>query len=49
MRGLVGRPDGTQLIADKIAGDSKRAEELGISFANTLLGRGAGAILAECN
>ena len=49
LRGLVGRPDGTQLIADMIAGDPKRAEELGVSLADTLLGRGAGAILAECN
>ena len=49
LRGLVGRPDGTQLIADMITGDPMRAEELGISLADTLLGRGAGAILAECS
>jgi hydroxymethylbilane synthase len=49
LRGLVGRSDGTQLIADMIAGDPKRAEELGIALADTLLVRGAGAILAECN
>ena len=48
LRGLVGRSDGTQLIADMIAGDPKRAEELGIALADTLLARGAGAILAEC-
>ena len=48
LRGLVGRPDGTQLIADMIAGDPSRAEELGVSLADTLLARGAGAILADC-
>jgi hydroxymethylbilane synthase len=49
LRGLVGRPDGTQLIADRIEGDVKQAAELGIALADTLLGRGAGAILAECS
>jgi hydroxymethylbilane synthase len=49
LRGLVGRPDGTQLIADKMSCGSERAAELGIALADTLLARGAGAILAECS
>jgi hydroxymethylbilane synthase len=49
LRGLVGRPDGTQLIADKINGDAEQAAELGVALADTLLARGAGVILAECS
>jgi hydroxymethylbilane synthase len=48
MLGLVGRPDGSELIADKICGRSDDAAELGVKLANALLARGAGAILAEC-
>jgi hydroxymethylbilane synthase len=47
MLGLVGRPDGSELISDQVAGDPRRAAELGIELANTLLARGAGAILAD--
>ena len=56
MLGLVGRPDGSELIADKISGKisvmtsgkSGEALELGVKLADALLARGAGAILAEC-
>jgi hydroxymethylbilane synthase len=46
--GLVGRPDGSELIADKISGTPDQAAELGVKLADALLARGAGAILAEC-
>jgi hydroxymethylbilane synthase len=46
--GLVGRPDGSQLIADEISGKSSEAADLGVKLADALLARGAGAILAEC-
>ena len=56
MLGLVGRPDGSELLSDKISGKisemtsgrSGEALELGIRLADALLARGAGAILAEC-
>jgi len=52
MLGLVGRPDGSELIADKISGKmsgrSGEAAQLGVRLADALLARGAGAILAEC-
>lgn len=48
MLGLVGRPDGSQIIADKISGRSSEAPDLGVKLADALLARGAGAILAEC-
>ena len=52
MLGLVGRPDGSELIADKISGrisgKSGEAAKLGEKLADALLARGAGAILAEC-
>jgi hydroxymethylbilane synthase len=47
MLGLVGRPDGSELISDEVTGDAGQAAELGIELANTLLARGAGAILAD--
>jgi len=48
MRGLVGRPDGSELIADQLSGVSSEATALGLNLADALLARGAGAILAEC-
>jgi len=48
MRGLVGRPDGSELIADQISGAPSEATALGLKLADALLARGAGAILAEC-
>ncbi len=46
--GLVGRPDGSELIADRIDGQPDEAVELGVKLADALLARGAGTILAEC-
>ncbi|HEX7507287.1 MAG TPA: hydroxymethylbilane synthase [Polyangia bacterium] len=48
MLGLVGRPDGSELIADKISGKPDEAAKLGVKLADALLARGAGTILAEC-
>jgi len=48
LRGLVGRPDGTQVLADQAFGRVADAEEVGRGLAETLLCRGAGSILAEC-
>jgi hydroxymethylbilane synthase len=48
MLGLVGRSDGSRLIADEISGKSSEAALLGVKLADALLARGAGAILAEC-
>lgn len=45
LRGLVGSPDGSQLIQGVISGRPEDAEELGQVLAEDLLGRGAGAIL----
>jgi len=47
MRGLVGRPDGKQVVRGEIEGSSKSAEQLGIRLADDLLSRGAGEILKE--
>jgi len=45
--GLVGRPDGTQVISDRASGSAGDAAKLGIALAEALLSRGAGAILAD--
>jgi len=45
LRGLVGYPDGSQVIRDEIRGDPAEATALGIALAEQLLERGAGAIL----
>lgn len=47
LRGLVGRPDGTEMLLDEINGDAKDAEALGLALAEKLLSRGADKILAE--
>ena len=49
MLGLVGRPDGSEVIADGISGKPGEAAELGVRLADALLARGAGKILAECS
>jgi hydroxymethylbilane synthase len=46
LRGLVGSPDGAQLIHGVISGRPEDAEELGQVLADDLLGRGAAEILA---
>jgi hydroxymethylbilane synthase len=45
MRGLVGRPDGTEVIRGEVQGHSDQAEQLGIQLAEDLLSRGAKEIL----
>ncbi|MBL8252169.1 MAG: hydroxymethylbilane synthase [Candidatus Competibacter sp.] len=45
LRGLVGEPDGSRIVAGEIRGPSTSAATLGISLAEDLLGRGADAIL----
>jgi hydroxymethylbilane synthase len=47
LRGLVGRPDGSQLLRAESTDEPDRAEQLGIAVANDLLQQGAGEILAE--
>jgi len=47
LRGLVGSPDGAQIIRDDISGSVNDAEALGIELAERLLQRGAGDILRE--
>lgn len=45
LRGLVGKPDGTQIICGEIKGSKLMAETLGIKLANELLQKGAKDIL----
>lgn len=47
LRGLVGRPDGSEIIEGEITGDRADAEQIGIELAEFLLERGAGKILAD--
>ncbi len=47
IRGLVGRPDGTEMVRGEIAGRADEAEYLGTTLAEDLLARGAGDILKE--
>ncbi|WP_404400762.1 hydroxymethylbilane synthase [Idiomarina seosinensis] len=46
LRGLVGDPDGTQVLRDQVEGSVDQAEQLGINLAERLLAQGAGEILA---
>jgi len=45
LRGLVGRPDGGEVVRGEVRGPARRATELGVSLAEDLLVRGAGDIL----
>jgi hydroxymethylbilane synthase len=45
LRGLVGAPDGSQIVRGEIAGPPENAEELGEVLAEDLLSRGADRIL----
>jgi len=45
LRGLVGEPDGSNIIRAEIAGPVENAEEMGQVLAEDLLARGAGKIL----
>lgn len=45
LRGLVGRPDGTEIVHGVISGRPDNAQELGLVLAEDLLSRGADTIL----
>ncbi|MCL7745011.1 hydroxymethylbilane synthase [Guyparkeria hydrothermalis] len=47
LRGLVGRPDGSETLRDEITGPRDEAEALGIELAERVLRAGADKILAE--
>jgi len=47
LRGLVGQPDGSQVIRGDVRGAAEQAEALGKQLADDLLARGADTILAE--
>ncbi|WP_303903076.1 hydroxymethylbilane synthase [Thiohalomonas denitrificans] len=47
LRGLVARPDGSEVVRGSISGRPEDAEELGRVLAEDLLSRGAGEILKE--
>ncbi|MDH5484044.1 MAG: hydroxymethylbilane synthase [Gammaproteobacteria bacterium] len=47
LRGLVGRPDGSEVVRDEIRGPASQAIELGNTLAERLLARGADTILRE--
>lgn len=47
LRGLVGKPDGSEVIRADIRGDRSQAKQLGLTLANELLSKGAKSILAE--
>jgi len=45
LRGLVGRPDGTQVVRGEVSGPAEAARDLGEALAQDLLARGAAEIL----
>lgn len=47
LRGLVGRPDGSEMVRGEISGPAAAAEDLGQRLADDLLARGAAAILKD--
>lgn len=47
LRGLVGRPDGSEMLRAEIKGKAKDAESLGVELAEDLLAQGADKILAD--
>jgi hydroxymethylbilane synthase len=47
LRALVGRPDGSELVAGHRCGPPSEAARLGTALADDLLARGAGAILSS--
>ncbi|MDH5360649.1 MAG: hydroxymethylbilane synthase [Gammaproteobacteria bacterium] len=47
LRGLVGKPDGSEIIAGEVRGPLAEAENLGIALAEELLSRGAAEILRD--
>jgi hydroxymethylbilane synthase len=46
LRGLVGKADGSAILADETRGSVERAAQVGIALAEALLARGAAALLA---
>ena len=47
LRGLVGRPDGSEVIYEEMTGLATQGKEMGAEMAKRLLARGADKILAE--
>jgi hydroxymethylbilane synthase len=47
LRGMVGRPDGSEIVRGSISGAASLAAQLGASLADDLLARGARAILKD--
>ncbi|MGQ0696914.1 MAG: hydroxymethylbilane synthase [Panacagrimonas sp.] len=47
LNAMVGSPDGTRVIRDRISGPTLEAAQLGVALAERLLARGAREILAE--
>ena len=47
LRGLVGRPDGSEVVRDELRGPASQAESLGIQLAERLLEQGADVILRD--
>ena len=47
LRGLVGKPDGSEVIRDEIRGPAGKAADLGVELAEKLLHKGADVILRE--
>ncbi len=47
LRGRIGMPDGSLLLADEIAGRPEQAAEMGTALAETLLSRGGDRILRQ--
>lgn len=47
LRGLVGRPDGSEILRAEAQGKAEDATQLGVAVADDLLAQGAAAILAE--
>jgi hydroxymethylbilane synthase len=47
LRGLVGRPDGSEVLRESLEGDMSDAASIGAEVARRLLARGADKILAE--
>ncbi len=46
LRGLVGEPDGSEILTDEISGTVADAEQMGVTLADSLLKAGAGRILS---
>ena len=47
LRGLVGRPDGSEILRAEAIAPATEAEQLGVAVADELIAQGAAAILAE--